>query len=180
MAGAIEVQKLSHTHEQILNWLVLNPHKSMRECADFFGYTQSWLSSLVRSDIFQAALRQRQELVANRVAQSIPERLSTVAQVALDKLATAVEKSEDPEFLLDASDKILHRMGYAPVSARNPGGMQPGQQPAQVVNNNTLVIGASDLAEAREMMKAVGAGQLGGLVQDQSRIIEVPVDAQGE
>ncbi len=155
--GGQPPQRLSHTHEQILNWMVLNPELSMRHCADHFGYTQSWLSTLVRSDLFQAALRERQIMVASRVAASIPAKLAAVADVALDKLGEMVEKSEDPEFILDAADKALHRMGYAPQSSRNPAGSPSTFGPGAVVQQNNVFIGQADLAEARALMQSSAA-----------------------
>ena len=155
--GGQPPQRLSHTHEQILNWLVLNPELSMRHCADHFGYTQSWLSTLIRSDLFQAALRERQMMVASRVAASIPAKLAAVADVALDKLGEMVERSEDPEFILDAADKALHRMGYAPQSSRNPAG-SPSTFGSPLVQQN-LFIGAGDLADARELMRSAATLQ---------------------
>ena len=136
---------LSHRHEMLLNWLVLNPDKTLRECADHFGWTQSWLSSIIHSDIFQSALRQKQQDIAVRVAGSIPEKLRAAADIGVEKLAAHLEKSEDPEFILDATDKILHRMGYAPQSARNPAGSPVNQQ-------NNFFIGAGDLLAAQELM----------------------------
>lgn len=152
--GGVPPAKLSHTHEQIINWLILNPDRSMRECADTFGYTQSWLSTLVRSDLFQAALAERQHQVALRVVQSIPQKLAAVADMALDKLADMVQETEDKEFILDAADKALHRMGYAPQSSRNPAG-SPGQfsQGGVSIQQNNFVITAGDLEEARALMQ---------------------------
>lgn len=151
--GGVPPARLSHTHEQIINWLVLNPDRSMRECADSFGYTQSWLSTLVRSDLFQAALAERQHAVALRVVQSIPQKLAAVTDIALDKLADMVQVSEDPEFILDAADKALHRMGYAPQSSRNPAG-SPGQFGNAGVNiQQNFVVTASELADARQLMQ---------------------------
>lgn len=156
-----DIQRISHTHEAVLNWLIINPERSLRECADHFGYTQPWLSTLIHSDIFQMALRERQQNVANRVAQSVPERLQAVADIALDKLATMVEASEDPEYILDASDRVLHRMGYAPASARNPAG-SPSQGLVQNTQNNVFLLGAADLAEARKIMALSSGGSSGG------------------
>lgn len=146
-----ELVKLSTSHEMLMNWLILNPDKSMRECADHFGYTQSWLSSIIHSDIFQHALKEKQLEVFSRVAGSIPEKLRRVADVGLDRLVEKVEQSEDPEFLLNATDKILHRMGYAPQSARNPAG-SPGAGLGQTQQNN-FFISAGDLEAARGLMQ---------------------------
>ena len=147
------IQKMSHTHDQIINWLILNPDQSLRVCADQFGYTQPWLSTLIHSDIFQMRLRQRQEQVASRVAASIPEKLRVCADVALDKLSEKIAESEDPEYILDAADRVLHRMGFAPASSRNPAG-----SPAASVQNqtNVFVLGNDDLAEARRVMAMAG------------------------
>ena len=148
-----ELVALSHTHEMLLNWLVVNPERSLRECADHFGYTQSWVSSLIHSDLFQSALKQKQMDIAIRVAESIPEKLRRAADIGVEKLADHLEKSEDPEFILDATDKILHRMGYAPQSSRNPAG-----SPGSMNQQNNFFIGQADLLAAQELM--VGAARL--------------------
>lgn len=147
-----ELARLSTTHEMLMNWLVLNPEKSLRECADHFGYSQSWLSSIIHSDLFQHALKEKQLAISMRVADSIPARLRACADIALDKLADKLESVEDPEFILDATDKILHRMGYAPASTRNPAGSPVGAGNSGVQQN--FFIQAGDLAEARGLMQA--------------------------
>lgn len=148
-----ELKRLSHVHEQLLNWLVLNPDRSLRECADTFGITQSWLSSIIHSDLFQHALKEKQMAIGARVAQSIPEKLRRAADIAVEKLAEKLEETEDPEFILDATDKILHRMGFAPQSARNPAGSPLGAPQQQ----NNFFISAADLQEARAIMQTLPA-----------------------
>jgi hypothetical protein len=137
--------RLSHVHESIMNWMLLNPDRPLRECADHFELTQSWLSSVIHSDLFQAALKQKQERVFLRLAESIPEKLQRAADIGIEKLTDALEKTEDPDFILDATDKLLHRMGYAPQSSRNPGGAPTNQQ-------NNFFIQASDLLDAQKQM----------------------------
>lgn len=154
-AARPQLARLSHTHEMLMNWLIVNPEKSMRECADHFGYTQSWLSSIVHSDLFQSALRDKQMAVQARVVASIPERLRRNAEIGLEKLGDIMEKCEDGEFILDATDKMLHRMGYAPQSARNPAG-SPGVQNQQ----NNFYISAGDLQEARALIGASPAAEV--------------------
>ena len=145
-----ELVKLSTTHEMLMNWLVLNPEKSLRECADHFGYTQSWVSQIIHSDLFQHALKEKQERIALRVAESIPAKLARAADIAVEKLTDQLEKTEDPEFILSATDKILHRMGYAPQSTRNPA----GGPPPTLNQQNNFFLQASDLEAARELMRA--------------------------
>ena len=147
-----EIKRLSHTHEMMLNWLVLNPDRSLRECADHFQVSQSWLSQVIHSDIFQHALKEKQEAIALRVADSIPAKLRRAADIAVEKLTEKLEETEDPDFILDATDKILHRMGFAPQSSRNPLGPPTGAGPVQ---QNNFFISAGDLEEARALIRQV-------------------------
>lgn len=136
--------RLSHTHEQIINWLIANPERSLRQCADHFGYTQAWLSRLIHSDLFQSKLRDRQEAVFLAVAQDIPAKLRGLADIAIERVCELVAETENPDVIVDVFDKTLHRLGYAPSSARNPG-------PAPV-QNNVFVVSPADLASAREIV----------------------------
>ncbi len=148
-------QKLTTTHEAILNWLVANPGRSLKEGADLFGYTQSWFSTMVNSDLFQAELAKRQADFRGRLNATLTQRLQTVAHVALDKLATMVEGSEDKDFVLEVSDKVLHRLGFAPQSNRNPAGPIASGPLFQT----NLYISKDDLHAARAIMER-GPGEV--------------------
>lgn len=147
-----ELQTLSPTHEMVLNWIICNPDRNLRECADHFGYTQSWLSCIIHSDIFQHELARRQENVRTAITQSIPEKLRRAGDIAVEKLTTHLESSEDPEFILSAADKILHRLGYAPQSSRAP----QGGAGVSLTQTNVYMASPADLASARELMGRVG------------------------
>ena len=167
------LQKLNHTHEQMLNWLLLNPDKSLREMADFFGYTQAWVSSIIHSDIFKAALKDRQIQVAALVGASIPEKLRRAADIGVEKLTAQIEKSENPDFILDATDKLLHRLGYAPQSARAPGGMVNGQGAARTEINITV----ADLEAAQAIIASSARAQTQTLLEGEAQRVE---DNSGE
>jgi predicted XRE-type DNA-binding protein len=151
-----EIKTIRHQHSMIMNWLVLNPHRSQKECADHFGVTQAWLSTVINSDVFQAEFQQKLQNIHVRCAEGIPEKLRVVADIALDKLADKISMSEDPEFILDAADKALHRMGYAPASARNGYGASPG---VQVNQQNVFMLSKEDLEQARGVMRNQGLFQ---------------------
>jgi hypothetical protein len=138
-----EIQRISHTHDQIMNWLIENPHLSLGECAVYFNYSQCWLSQIIHSDCFQAKLKERQNDVFVRCAQDIPEKMRGLADVVLEKLGTAVEKSVDPEFILDTFDKTMHRLGYAPNTSR-----AVMLQPTNIQNN--FFLEKSDLTSMRQ------------------------------
>lgn len=141
------VAKLSHRHDQIINWLLENPDKSLRACADHFHYSQGWLSQLIHSDIFQAQLKARQESVFVQIAQDIPTKLKGLADQAIEKVSEILERNENPDLVVDIFDKTLNRLGYAPQK----GGSGPAPAPTQV---NVFTVSKSDLAEARVMISA--------------------------
>lgn len=137
----MSIQKLNHTHEAIMNWLLQNPEKSLRECADSFGFTQAWLSTVIHSDAFQTQYRALVDSAHSRVVADVPSRMARIADIALDKLADMVEKSESPDYILETSDKILNRLGYAPRANAAPA--------APAVTNNIMLVSKETLALAR-------------------------------
>lgn len=126
-----------------MKWLLQNPEKSLRQCADHFGFTQSWLSTVIHSDAFQAQYKALQAEANSRVVADIPARMTRILDVALDKLGDMVEQSEDKDFILETSDKILNRMGFAPNSKS-----APAAPPSTI--NNTFIVNQADLAAARQ------------------------------
>jgi len=135
---------LSHTHDAVISWLLLHPAEPLSKCAAYFHYSQAWLSTLIHSDLFQVALSARSREVHARICASIPERLGACADIALDKLSDHLAQSEDPNFILDAADRVLHRLGYAP-SAGKPA-------TTNVIQQNTFIVNAADISEARKLM----------------------------
>lgn len=142
-----QVLSLSHTHESVMNFMLLNPSLALREVADHFGYTQAWLSTLIHSDLFQAQFESRKEGIRVRVADSIPQKMRLAADLGMEKLVAKLEQTEDPEFILDATDKLLHRLGYAPSKvAVSVGGAGVANQ------QNNFYISAADLDKAKAAM----------------------------
>lgn len=139
-----EIQSVNHTHDQIMNWLIANPELSNRQCAEYFGYSESWLSTLVHSDVFQAKFRERQDVVFGFVASEVKEKLTGLGNMVAEQLMEKLEKNEDKQFTLDAFDKVMKASGYAPNSTKNT--------PAQLNQQNNFFITKDTLAEARASM----------------------------
>lgn len=149
------IAKVAPRHEQIVNWFIANPHRTNADCAAFFGITQAWLSTIKRSDAYQARMRacldeMAEETRAEYLAQldlGTLGKLQVAADLAVEKLTEKIEIADDPEFLLNCTDKLLHRMGFAPKST-------PAVAGPQSVTNNTLNVNVSagDLAEARLLL----------------------------
>lgn len=151
MAESAGIVAMGITHHAILDWLVLNPEKSRRECAAHFRITQAWLSCVVNSGCFQAELAQRRMEISSTVAQDLPARMQTVGHMALDNITRHLETSTDPEFALKALDSAMKGLGAGKASVVINANQQNNVQ--------QLFATPEDLAKARAMM---GQAALGG------------------
>lgn len=139
---ADHIQRLSNTHDDVMNVLCANPFIGLRELSDLTGYSIPWLSRLMNSDMFRARMEVKKGEVFVAVVEDIPGKLNALAHQAVDKLAEKLEVAEDPEFILDTFDKVMHRAGYAPKTGGGTGGVS-------LTQNNTFLVSREDLQSAR-------------------------------
>ncbi len=109
----------------IMEWLMLNPGRSLTECARDLGMPQATVYRITSSDMF----RQRyMELMNGRIDERVMpvrDRLVGIAAQAADKLSAELARPDtDPEFALRVVDKVLARVNYAqpPAQAASPAG----------------------------------------------------------
>lgn len=110
-----QLAKLSPRHDAIAEWLIANPESKLGDCAQVFGVTQSWLSCILHSDVFQAYYRKlRGDYVDLRVM-PLRDKLHGIANRAVEKLGEQVEMASevgDRQFLLDTAELTLGKLGY--------------------------------------------------------------------
>lgn len=71
--------KLNYTHEDCIDAILANPAITQTELAARYGYTQSWISLIINSDAFQAALaKRRDEIISPELRATVEERLRTL------------------------------------------------------------------------------------------------------
>jgi DNA-binding MarR family transcriptional regulator len=139
------IAKLNTAHDGMMDYILQNPGASLREIAGHFGYTIPWVCRVVNSDIFQARLAERRKDIEGLIASDIPAQLKATAGLAIEKIQEVLAKTEDPDTIIDAFDKVMHRAGYAPkatVPALGAGGVVNQQ-------NNFFVVSKEDLQEMR-------------------------------
>lgn len=147
-----ELKRMGLKHEALLNYMLANPTMKVSEVARACGVSYSWASIVVHSDAFQARLRQRQDEIFNAHVQPLHEKMVGVAHMAVDKLGEQLEKSTDPDYILNVSDKILHRLGFAPKAT--PVAIAP---PSTTINQINIggEVDATVLARAQEARRTV-------------------------
>ncbi len=109
------IEKLSYSHQAMIDLLVANPMISQGELAKAFGYTQAWISRIIRSDSFREQLAQRKaELVDPLVLQSIELRFEALVTQSLDILEQKLSKEAQPtaDLALKAAELGSRALGY--------------------------------------------------------------------
>ncbi len=149
-----EIKKVDYSHEAMINWLIANPHKQLKEMALEFSVTQGWISTVIHSDAFQAKLIKRQDAFFGNLTESVQERMVGTATMALDRLQDLIPCALDVKDVGDVTDKLLHRLGYAPASTRN-GYLGDVQGDVHIQNN---FVTKEELDKARDSIKEKHAG----------------------
>jgi len=144
-----KIVSISHTHEAIMSYMIAFPHHGLREIGDYFGYSPSWISQLINSDLFKSKLRERQDAHYSKLSTTLVEKLEAAANVGVEKLTDMMEKSQDPKFIKESTSDILSRLGFG--APKSPAGIQFNAPGAQV-----MMINSGDLAEARKIMRESG------------------------
>lgn len=103
--GARQIEKVKYSHQAMIDVIITNPGCSQRQLAEYFGYTESWVSTILASDAFQVMLSQRrEELVDPILLITVKERMQALAHKSLEKLMQEMEKPMvDPELALKAA-----------------------------------------------------------------------------
>lgn len=114
--AATQIKEMRPTHDSVLDVVLANPHATLHQLSVITTYSVSWLSQMMRSDCFRAAYDKRRGDIEAEVMMPIQARLNAVAHLAIDRMEGELKKSTDPDFVIDAFDKVLHRAGFAPAS----------------------------------------------------------------
>lgn len=148
----VPIKKVSFTHEALALWLIENPHQNYKAAGLFFGYTPTYIGCIVRSDAFQEFYRKKFQEHHVILGLDIRGKLGVATDLALEGLTRKLETTEDAGFLLDATDKLLNRMGYAPSSQRVMGSVNIDAS----TKNTTVVVSRDQLAGARQLLLSQG------------------------
>jgi len=112
----VQVKNVNWWHERLADWLIVNPHKTLKEASQYFSCSQSWISILKNSDSFQLYFKKRSEQYSQEVTSGVSEKMGAMTEMALDKLNEKLQLQGDAmpvETLLSIADTGLKRMGYS-------------------------------------------------------------------
>lgn len=95
--AAVQIDRISYTHDAVIDFIIANPQASQGQIAAQFGYTPAWMSIIINSDAFQARLRSRRnEVVDPALVATVNDRFKGVLSRSLEKLADLLETPSPP------------------------------------------------------------------------------------
>ena len=111
--------RVHYSHEAMIDVLLAEPTITQRELAKRFDRSENWISIVIGSDSFQAALaKRRDDLMNPEVIATIEERLTGLAHQSLQVIAENLEKTRNIDVAFKAIDISTKALGFG---ARNSG-----------------------------------------------------------
>jgi len=105
--------KLNYTHDALVDQLVHNPMVTQRELARVFGYTEGWISRIIRSDAFREKVAARKtELIDPLVMQSLEQRFEALASRSAEILMEKLDAGASPDVALKTLEVSSRALGY--------------------------------------------------------------------
>lgn len=106
--------KIRYTHDAMINMILASPGISQNELAAQFGYSASWISQIMTSDVFQARLMERSaEMIDPTLRATIEDQLKGLAarsiEIVKEKLSKPADEVTDQMAVrvMEASGRLL-------------------------------------------------------------------------
>jgi len=102
-------------YDHIIDFMLANPTATLRDIANYVGYSYTWVSLVRSSDAFKARYEQRRAAMNTDLSEAVTDRLHRATVESLDIFLERLHEKRDVVKLseaLDAADTLLQRMGY--------------------------------------------------------------------
>lgn len=96
------IEKVSYSHDKMIDLIIANPRIKQDNLAQYFGYTPAWVSRIMSSDAFRLRMEQRREELVNPIITATLE--ERFADLALRGAAIMQEKLDQPASLVTFAD----------------------------------------------------------------------------
>lgn len=152
MAKSVQLQKVQPWMERLADLMIAYPEARLKELAQLFGRSATWLSIAKNSDVFKDYWRVRSEQHSLGVTGDIKSKAFAAVELALDNLNEKLETMGDQmtaDTLLQIVDVNTKR--FAPTAV-------PQQAPQ--INFNLGLVTADQLAEARAKLRQAPMPQI--------------------
>lgn len=113
-----QLQKISYSHESMIDLIIQDPTVTSKELATLFGYSPAWIARILVSDSFQSRLAQRKSaLIDPIISRSLNDRLRTVAIRSMEVIEEKLAAEPSAAYAMEALE--LATAGLGVVSDRS-------------------------------------------------------------
>lgn len=128
MGAAHGIEKVSYTHDAMIDLILMQPGISQQAIALYFGYSVPWVGRIIGSDSFQARLAQRKdEVVTPKIKDELENRMAVLADQSLTILQQKLQATQSPDLAVKALELSTKALGM-------------GARVQNAVQNNTYVV----------------------------------------
>jgi hypothetical protein len=107
------VQKTSYSHDALIDRILANPAITQNELAASLGYTPGWISQIIGSDAFQAALSARKEQIVDPMLRgAVEESFKGLVLQSMQKLREKLEANPSDNLVLEVFKNSTRALGY--------------------------------------------------------------------
>lgn len=107
------IQRVSYTHDAMIDLILLKPEVTQREIAAHFNLSEVWISRVRNSDAFLARLAQRKsDLIDPMIVVSFEEKMRSLADISADIVAEKLEATRDVGLAFKALEMSTRALGY--------------------------------------------------------------------
>lgn len=145
MGETVQILSINHRHEAMADWLLANPTRKLGELAQHMGYSPSWVSTVMNSDMWKEYWAQRRKDYAEGIEDMIQRAQFEAVLKAWEMIPSVLaDEKTDPRLVFDIASKTTERLfGGAPKTT-------VVEERSQEI---TRPVDASVLASARETLK---------------------------
>lgn len=141
-------------YERLADWMIANPHLTMKDAALAFGKSHYWILQLKNSDTFQRFWREKSGAASVEFVGGIKSKAFAAAEASLDILNDKLEEAPQSFTvggLLEVVDTTMKRFGY-----------EPPARPGATVQVNVGLVSPQELEAARMRMRELPAREASG------------------
>jgi hypothetical protein len=98
------IQKTAYSHEAMIDLIIANPRITQNQLASEFGYSVGWVSRVMGSDAFQAALaRRRDEVTDPFIIASLEEKFKGLVNQSVEILMNKLDATQSADLAIKTS-----------------------------------------------------------------------------
>ena len=153
-SGKYEIQSMQLKHHQILDYMLLHEGCTQRQVAQHFNLSETWVSILVNTSLFQEEMARRRGMIEQDIHRSLNGKMLDVVGKGLDVMAAQLDVENADDISAATVERhtrtAMEALGYLGSGASAPA------MAGSVTNNNTVVLTAPPDAveEARRLFNS--------------------------